>query len=459
MPTTPRHRLGIAHRAPLAIVMLAAGAGHRNAAPPPPLAIEVPRTAPYAGTTLVLRADQVHRLAPVQWSATPHELAWVSPEGTVTFLEPGDVAVRATDGWRSGTRGFVVRENPAVQVVMRDRVVTRADVGDTVRIVGYVYDATGTRVEDVPVTYGLVSRGDVPPAATVTADGRFVATAPGIFTVIAESGRVTGRTIVIVEGPEERAMRALLQMRALRTELAGATTATTATAAGVPPRHHDNADSADSRHQDVAAGNDSAAADSTRPHRALAAVRVATTGTSRITIDELDAAPYDGTTQTLAAHVWVGDDRAPDATAQPVWESSDPTRAYVTQAGRVVFLAPGWVTISATHGGLTATRRVNVRWVPAMRLALRPSTADVRVGQPVRFREDVWMPGTIPVVDAHVNYAIIAHGISGPVPATITENRVFTASQPGVYTIIAEVAGVADKFTLLVREPSVAVKE
>jgi hypothetical protein len=109
-------------------------------------------------------------------------------------------------------------------------------------------------------------------------------------------------------------------------------------------------------------------------------------------------------------------------------------------------------------GGVSASRRFNVRWLPAVRLALRPSTADVTVGQPVRFREEVWLPGAIPMVDARVNYAIIAHDAEGAMPATLTERRVFTATQPGVYTVIAEVGGVADRFTLLVRDPSIAAR-
>ena len=91
-----------------------------------------------------------------------------------------------------------------------------------------------------------------------------------------------------------------------------------------------------------------------------------------------------------------------------------------------------------------------------MRLALRPTTADATVGPPVRFREDVWLPGAFPMVDARVDYDIIAHDAQGAVPATLTERRVFTAREPGVYTVIAEVGGVADRFTLLVRDPSIA---
>lgn len=389
-----------------------------------PLVIEAPGAPAFTGTTVTLRAEQTRRMSPVHWRATPHDRAWVSPDGTLTFLEAGDVSVHATDGWRSGGRDFAVRVNPAAQLVMQERVVTSARVGDTVRITGYVYADDGTRVPDAPVAYGLAARGDVPPEARVSADGRFIASAPGIYTVIAQCGRVSGRTIVIVEDPDERAARELIAMRMLRT-------AEPVVASPAP-------------------------ADAARQAHAIAAVRIAATRTARVAIDDFEAAPYDGTTMTLKARVWTTEGR--DTSARVAWHSSDPQRAWVSQSGQVVFLAPGWVTITASHGGVLASRRFNVRWLPAVRLALRPSTADVTVGQPVRFRDEVWMPGAIPMVDARVNYAIIAHDAEEAVPATLTERRVFTATQPGVYTVIAEVGGVSDRFTLLVRDPSIAAR-
>src|SRR5688500_13300156 len=122
MPRHPMARLPLAAAAcTLAACSLAGCAGRRAPdAALQPLVIEAPGTPAFAGTTLTLRAEQARRMAPVNWTATPHERAWVSPDGTLTFLEPGDVAVHATDGWRSGDRGFAVRANPATQLVMQE---------------------------------------------------------------------------------------------------------------------------------------------------------------------------------------------------------------------------------------------------------------------------------------------------------------------------------------------------
>ena len=51
-----------------------------------------------------------------------------------------------------------------------------------------------------------------------------------------------------------------------------------------------------------------------------------------------------------------------------------------------------------------------------------------------------------------MNYAIVAHGAgTAPVKAAISDDRVFVAQTPGVYTIIAEINGLASRTTLVVR--------
>lgn len=432
-----------AGRMPLVALLAAACAPARQAPAPapfaPPLVVDAPAVRAYAGASIELaaRGDE-GGLDPrrLSWVATPYHRAWVSGDGTLTFLAPGPVTVRVRDGLREGARTFTVERNRAARVVMRDRVIGDARVGDTVRVVARVYDGEHLPIPDAPVAYALVSRGLAAGDAWVSPDGRFVASAPGIYTVLAECGRVTARTIVIVESEEDRFARALAP--------AGR---------GGPPRVQDRADSPADHHPSAAPS-----ADRARRAQALGRVTIAAERTTRVAIDDIDGEAYDGTTLALAARVWVNGQRRPDTTARVVWASRDTAKAYVTQGGRVVFLSPGWVTLTATHGGVTATRRINVRWHPAARLALRPGTPDVRVGQPVKFREEVWQPGGDKVADARVNYAIIAHGAPGPVPATMSEQRVFTAARAGVYTVIAEVGGVSDRFTMLVRESSVAAK-
>lgn len=411
-----------------------------------PLVVDAPAAMAaraYAGTSFTLAARTESGVADpraLSWTATPYDRAWVAGDGTLTLLAPGAVTVRVTDGLRSGTRTFAVEASRAARVVMRDRVLPEVAIGDTVRVAAQVLDRDGKPIDGAPVSYALVARGGDPADAWVSEDGRFVASAPGAYTVIAECGRVTARTIVLVESEEDRFARTLAAARP-------------AGGRGAPPRVHDTPVAADDRHPSSASRGDS-----TRRGHALGAVTVAAARTTRVTIDDPRDDAFEGTTLSFAARVWVSGQKGPDTTAQVVWGTRTPELAYVNQRGQVVFLAPGWATLTATHGGVTTTRRVHVWWHPAAHMALRPSTPDVRVGQPVKFREEVWQPGGEKVVDARVNYAIIAHGVTGPVPATMSEGRVFTAQRPGVYTVIAEVGGVSDRFTLFVREAAVAAK-
>ena len=424
-------------RAPALLLLTAGlsacGSSARSAPLPTPIPeapvihIDLPNVTPMAGASLPLAARVSWRTGElaasnVRWSVVRGDHAWVAPNGVLTLLEPGEVTVRARSGTMVVERRITVEPNVAARVVMDDRVVPRAQVGDTVRVAAFVYDALEQRVVHAPVAYALVARGQSPDAAVVTEDGRFVANEPGVYTVVATCGRVSGRTIVIVEGAEERFAAA---MRRGEVEVPAA----------VAP---------------VPADDSAHAATAARP--SLAAVAITARPTRKVDIDGDDPAAYEGTTLALSARVWVDGEREPDSTAQVVWTSSDQDVAYVDQRGRVVFLSAGTVKIVAAHAGRVATRRFEVRVHPAARLALRPSRADARVGEPVRFREEVWQVGAYPVTDARVNYAIIAHGESdAPVPATLTERREFVARRPGVYTVIAEVGGVADQFTLFVR--------
>jgi hypothetical protein len=78
---------------------------------------------------------------------------------------------------------------------------------------------------------------------------------------------------------------------------------------------------------------------------------------------------------------------------------------------------------------------------------------DITTGEAVPLREQLWQKGGMPIRDARVNYGIVVHDRELPPDAArITEDRRFIARWPGVYTIIAELGGVSDQATIVVRE-------
>jgi len=80
------------------------------------------------------------------------------------------------------------------------------------------------------------------------------------------------------------------------------------------------------------------------------------------------------------------------------------------------------------------------------------NAGDVRVGDSVRVNVQIWARGGMPVKNAHPNFAIVRED-GGAVRATISEDNVFVAQEPGVYTILVEMGGLTDRATVVVRKP------
>jgi hypothetical protein len=134
------------------------------------------------------------------------------------------------------------------------------------------------------------------------------------------------------------------------------------------------------------------------------------------------------------------------------WATSDTTIARIAADGTVAFVGEGRVTITAETGGRQAERKLWVRRDAAARMTFRVGEHGIQVGDAVPLGEKIWQKGGVPIRDARVNYGIVAH-TSPPKPdaVEITENGVFIARRPGVYTIVAELGGIADQVTVVVR--------
>ncbi len=175
----------------------------------------------------------------------------------------------------------------------------------------------------------------------------------------------------------------------------------------------------------------------------------------RIEIAELLFGPYVGSTLDMAAAVWTTG--TPPVHSRPVlrWQSSDVLTAWITDEGTLTLFKPGPVTVTASYGPITASKTIEVLPNPARKLKLTGDVqAEVRVGTPIRLNARVTGADGAPVADARVNFAIAAGDLlPNPQMAQITDEGVFTAREPGVYTVIAEFGGVADHLTMLMGQP------
>lgn len=416
------------HRAPVGLVIILAsviGACARPAAqvstrpgrdaPRDTIVLASLAFAPYAGTTIPLEA-RYHRsagapadpAANIAWESNGFRSGWVAGAGMLTLLEPGKLVIVARHGRAESRQTIEVLPNPVAMVRFTTRTLD-AEPGDTLRLRARTLGRDGMSVPDARVAYAVSSRGlDADRVARVTEDGRFVADEPGIYTVIAECGGAADQLVV-------------------RVDYRSAGTATPSVTEAAP------------RHERVTV---------------LAAVVTRAEPIERVRIESPDYEPYAGTALQLTSKVWTRGAREPQLRAPVQWRSSDTTIALVDENGRVLFRKSGRVTISASASGRESSKRFAVQQHPAARVVLIASTLDVRTHQAVQLREQVWQMGGTQVTDANVNYALIAQSEGGtPRAATISDDRTFVAREPGIYTIIAQVGGFADRVTFLVTSP------
>ncbi len=179
--------------------------------------------------------------------------------------------------------------------------------------------------------------------------------------------------------------------------------------------------------------------------------------TGRIEIAEPAYGAYVGSTLDMAAAVWAAGATPASSRSGLRWQSSDVLTAWITEQGTLTLFKPGPVTLTASYGKITASTTIEVLANPTTKLEITgDARAEVRVGTPIRLNTRVLAAGGESVADARVNYAVAAGDLlRDPMAASITDDGIFTASQPGVYTIIAEFGGVADHLTMLIGQPGV----
>ena len=180
----------------------------------------------------------------------------------------------------------------------------------------------------------------------------------------------------------------------------------------------------------------------------------------QIEIADPEFGAYVGSTLDLRAAVWGQGTTTTSGKPAISWESSDLATAWITDEGTLTLFKPGRVTLTATLGALKATKEIEVLPNPARKLNLRgDAQAEVRVGTPIRLLTTVTGEEGRAITDARVNYAVAAGDLlRNPKAARITDDGVFTAEDPGVYTVIAEFGGVADHVTMLIGRPGVTTE-
>jgi hypothetical protein len=163
----------------------------------------------YAGTRVRARARALHADGSerpdvrVQWRSSEPAVVRVDAHGMVTAEGPGRATLSARGEGILGEIALEVAPFPATRLRLEGGA-DEARTGDVLAFRAVLTDHDGHEVADVPVSWSTAleatpfEHAGGPAPARVTDDGRFVADLPGLHTVMASVGTLSGRVSVEV---------------------------------------------------------------------------------------------------------------------------------------------------------------------------------------------------------------------------------------------------------------------
>ncbi len=175
---------------------------------PPPLVgmtIVLPEGRLYAGTAVPIRVEGVDDRGAARGvdelvlTSSDPAVGMITPFGQLELLSPGRFTAAAKAEGVLSTEDLEVLANPVASLAL-EADADEARTGDVLHFSPVARDVNGSPVAGVPVRLSLAVRpdDDLGSAATgqIEQDGRFVAEAPGIYTITATCGGTTARKSV-----------------------------------------------------------------------------------------------------------------------------------------------------------------------------------------------------------------------------------------------------------------------
>lgn len=154
---------------------------------------------------------------------------------------------------------------------------------------------------------------------------------------------------------------------------------------------------------------------------------------------------YVGTTVPLSLRS-PGPSASRAASLLATWESSDPTIAWVSDDGAIVYLREGRVTINAHSRSGDASREFVVTSPSVDAVSLRVSAHKARVGDTVRVGGVALDQNGAELRDLRVNLAVAGTG------AALDASGALVADRAGFYLLLGEAGGVAQREAIAISD-------
>jgi len=386
-----------------------------------------------------------------KWSSSSSSVLTVDDGGNVTGMQKGSAVVTARIGSKSATATVNVLAQPAASVSVALDAAT-LEVGQATQAVATLKDAAGTTLTDRTVAW----QSSNPAIATVNSSGVVTAVARGSATISAiADGKTGGATVtvapktvaavVITPNPVSATVGQSAQLTAVAKDAAGSALAGRA----------------------ITWSSSNAAVATVSSAGLVSAVSAGTVTISAAADGVTGQATFTSAAVTAATvvitpsspHLQVGQDVQLTATASdaggnlltsrvPVWSSSNPTIATVSNSGRVTGVGKGNASITAALDGKASSVVIGVDDAPpapVASVAVNLSSSSLNVGQSTQ--------ASVVLRDAAGNVLsgrAIAWSSAAPSLATVTGTGLVSAIAAGSATIVATSEGITGSATVVI---------
>ncbi|HET7552686.1 MAG TPA: Ig-like domain-containing protein [Gemmatimonadaceae bacterium] len=414
--------------------------------PKPPASLEL------SSNSLALTVGQESRLgatvrdadggvlsgAPVDWKSSNANVATVDGSGLVHGVGAGSATITATSGSVKDEATVTVSPVPANAVVVSPGEATLF-VGETVSLKATVTDANGDPLSGRPISWST-SSGSV---ASVSTSGVVTAVAPGTATITATSEGKSGKSTITVKKVPVASVN--MDPGELRLEIGktGTITATPKSADGKTLTGRSI--SWNSRDPGVATVNSSGTVTAKAAGSTLIeATSEGVTGVTLVTVANVPVASVVVTPDTATLVVGQSkqlsaktfDSGGDELNGRTItWSSSNENVASVSSTGKVLAVAPGSATITATSEGKSDKSTITVI-APVSAVTVQPDSISVIEGNTSTL--------TATVKDANGNTLegrTVTWESANTNVATVDGNGVVTGVAPGATTVTATSEG------------------